>query len=292
MSTAEARFGILRYMLQLPSEWIYGSPGALPDEAVRDFFELAVLISKHGESWAVLEQFKSAFGAHGRSSSESWALSDLRDAMDSSAKNAPGFIAAFWRGKIGIAARHPQLSLPDEHVINAILVKHGSPYEVRPPVLKLRGGTLPPVVTVPEQSVDESAKALIQESLAQADRFLSEGKPRQAVQEILWLLETVSTAFEGLASGQGTVEGKYFNDIIRDLRKHNDGTLLAQAGTWMKALHGFLSSPSGGGVRHGAQLSRKAELKLHEATLYCNLTRSYIGYLLAELQDHAEPPPF
>jgi hypothetical protein len=60
----------------------------------------------------------------------------------------------------------------------------------------------------------------------------------------------------------------------------------------MKTLHGFLSSPSGGGVRHGAHLSGKTELKLHEATLYCNLTRSYIGYLLAELAEHPDPPLF
>jgi hypothetical protein len=189
-------------MLQLPAEWIYATPGPLPGPAVRDFFDLILLISKQGDSWAIVEHFKAVFGGVGRSSSESWAHSDLSDAMDSSAENAPTFIASLWRGKVGIAQRHPQLSLPDEHVINAILAKHGSPYEIRPPVLQLRDGTMPPIVTVPETSVDQSAKALIEASLSQADRFLGEGKPRQAVQEVLWLLETVSTAFEGRASGQ------------------------------------------------------------------------------------------
>lgn len=37
----------------------------------------------------------------------------------------------------------------------------------------------------------------IHASLDQADRLLLEQRPCQAVQEILWLLETVSTAFHG-----------------------------------------------------------------------------------------------
>jgi hypothetical protein len=276
-------------MLQLPPEWVFGSPGALPSAAVEEFLSLILRVANQGESWAVLEHFKSAFGTSSRSSSASWALSDLRDAMDRSAENAPVFIANFWKARAGMATQHPNHSLPDERVVNALLTKHQMPFEVKPPHLIQRHGQPAPIVKVPEASVGESAKALINRSLGEADRFLQEGKPRQAVQEVLWLLETVSTAFEGRTSGRGTVQGKYFNDIIRDLRRNNDGTVLAQAGGWMKTLHGFLSSPSGGGIRHGAQLSGTSELKLHEATLYCNLTRSYIGYLLAELDAH--PPP-
>ena len=275
-------------MLQLPPDWVYGSPGPLPPKAVVEFFDLVLLISQQGDSWTILEHFKSAFGASSRSSSESWALNDLREAMDEAANNAPTFLAAFWRGRCGLTERQAQLPVPDENVINSLLLKHDVPYVMRPPHLLPSHGQSAPTVQVPPASVDERAKELIEKSLEQADRFLAEGKPRQAVQEILWLLETVATAFEGRSSGQGTVEGKYFNDIIRDLRKHNNGTVLGQAGAWMKTLHGFLSSPSGGGVRHGATLSGSAELKLHEAVLYCNLTRSYIGYLLAELLEHSD----
>jgi hypothetical protein len=51
---------------------------------------------------------------------------------------------------------------------------------------------------------------------------------------------------------------------------------------WIEALHGYLSSPTGGGVRHGADLSGDLVIDPNEARLYCNLIRSYITYLMAE----------
>ncbi len=53
------------------------------------------------------------------------------------------------------------------------------------------------------------------------------------MQEILWFLETVSTAFQGQESGSGTLEANYFNEIIRDLRKKNCGSTLAETLRWM-----------------------------------------------------------
>lgn len=47
----------------------------------------------------------------------------------------------------------------------------------------------------------------------------------------------------------------------------------------------YLSSPTGGGVRHGTSLSRGDDINLNEAVLICNLTRSYIGFLLAALAE-------
>jgi hypothetical protein len=47
-------------------------------------------------------------------------------------------------------------------------------------------------------------------------------------QEILWLLETVATAFQGLDMGAGTIQGKYFNKTAEDLRKHHKGKILEQ----------------------------------------------------------------
>ncbi len=93
----------------------------------------------------------------------------------------------------------------------------------------------------------------------------------------------MSTAFDGQEIGTGTVEGKYFNEIVRALRNNNRGSALAEALGWMTKMHGFLSSPGGGGVRHGTQLAADVSPTLNEAHLYCNLTRSYINYLLAEL---------
>jgi hypothetical protein len=50
----------------------------------------------------------------------------------------------------------------------------------------------------------------------------------------------------------------------------------------MVGLHGFLSSPTGGGVRHGVDLNEGVAVKLNEARLYCNLIRSYISFLISE----------
>ena len=50
-------------------------------------------------------------------------------------------------------------------------------------------------------------------------------------------------------------------------------------------MHGYLSSPTGGGVRHGTDLGRGVYLDIPEARLFCNLTRSYISFLLAEYEN-------
>jgi hypothetical protein len=215
-------------------------------------------------------------------------LSDLHSGMHGAARNAPAFIDALWTGCEEIKVAYPRIGVPDETVINAILVEHGVPYEVRPPKLTARGNIPSPVVAIPELSMSDRAKDLIEKSLLQADRFLLEQKPRQAVQEILWLLETVSTAFEGRETELGTVEGKYFNAIVRDLRRTHHGKTLSEIMAWISKLHGFLSSPTGGGVRHGTKLASASNLSVHEAKLYCDLTRSYVAYLLAEL---AQPQP-
>ena len=51
---------------------------------------------------------------------------------------------------------------------------------------------------------------------------------------------------------------------------------------WLTTMHGYLSAPAGGGVRHGLDLDDGVEITHSEALLYCNLTRSYLGFLLTE----------
>lgn len=270
----------------MPPQWRFRSPGPIDRQAVNAFNALVHTIARQSESsWAIFELFKAKFGGSGWSSSESWAIGDLHDFMISAAESAPAFIAAFWDGCEEIRGRYPDVGLPDVDIVNGILFDHGVPFEVRPPALLSRSPQTPITVQAPDKSIGQRAVELIHASLDQADRLLLEQRPRQAVQEVLWLLETVSTAFQGAETGTGTVEGKYFNDIVRDLRAKHRGRTLAEALSWMTKMHGFLSSPSGGGVRHGTQLAADASPTLKEAHLYCNLTRSYIGYLLAEIAD-------
>jgi hypothetical protein len=279
-------------MLEMNSAWRFGEPGELDAGAVNEFYSLALKISAQKNSWSIIELFKSNFdGQSSRSSSEDWAKSDLRVCMHRASSNAPCFIDAFWTVCQQIKNNNFGAHVPDESVVNKILADFGEPYEIRSQSLVSRSQIRPLEIAVPEQSVDSRARAIIQKSLLQANEFLLAQKPRQAVQEIIWLLETVTTAFEGRQSGNGTVEGKYFSEIIRDLRRHNDNSALKEVIGWMTKLYGFLSSPSGGGVRHGMHLERGNVIDMKEAELFCNLTKSYIGYFLAHLSDESKRAP-
>ena len=87
-----------------------------------------------------------------------------------------------------------------------------------------------------------------------------------------------------MGTQSGKIEGKYFNQIVRDLRAKRTGTTLERVLDWITAMHGYLSSPTGGGARHGTDLGRGVYLDISEARLFCTLTRSYISFLLAEYE--------
>jgi len=274
-------------MLNFDPTWRYSSPGAVSSD-VRDEFLLLIkkIAAQQANRQLVLEHYKRFFAdAAGRTSYESsslgWAESDLKDYMRDAAENAPLFLEAFYDANLAMSARNPGLVVPPIALLNHILGKFGAGYELAPPELVSRNPTLP-IEVIPEMpSLDVQAQEMIQRSLKQSEQYLSTGQERQAVQEILWLLETVSTAFEGLGVGEETVQGKYFNKIAADLRrKHKDKTL-DQVLSWMTTLHGYLSSPTGGGVRHGATFNY-AEMLPHEGRLFCNLIRTYINFLIAE----------
>jgi len=260
----------------------------IPEGAVDAFHSLIVKTATQGNKQEILEHFKAHFcAAVGReyvwSSNSSWAASDLRDCMVEASENAPVFLEAFFDACETLRQRNPQYVVPDAIWINKMCLKHQIGYEIRPPDLVLRDAHLP-LVCVPERppTLAERAVEVYRASLQRSEELLTEGKGREAVQELLWLLETVSTAFRGLETRYGRVEGKYFNQIVRDLRRINSGTALDRILDWMDSLYGYLSSPTGGGVRHGLDLREGIIISLNEARLFCNLIRSYLGFLLDE----------
>lgn len=275
-------------MLQFDRALRWTSPGEMSGDIVEDVFtEIVMRIVAQADAQTVLELFKRRFAqASGRTSSRSssvdWAESDLRSYMRHAAANAALFVEALYDGMCDTERLHVHVGLPPWHYVNRVLAPSG--YAIEPPNLIV--GVMVSAVAVPENipSLDAQANELIQRSLAQSEDLLNSGCYRQAVQEILWLLETISTAFEGSQHGNNTVQGKYFNHIIGELMKFNTGRMLAQASNWMRTLHGYLSSPSGGGVRHGTVLNDAYDLSEGEAKLVCDLTRSYIAYLLSEHQ--------
>lgn len=275
-------------MLNFNPTWRFSSPGAIAPGVAEEFFGFIKRVAaQHPNRQHIVEHYKRYFAdAAGRpshtSTSLGWAESDLNDYMNDAAANAPLFIEAFFDAGAALHTAHPQIVVPDAATINAILASRGAGYEVVPPNLIARNPR--PAIAVPERppSLDEQAHEIIQRSLKESENDLAMGNGRKAVQEILWLLETVSTAFQGISIGDSTVQGKYFNAIADELKRHHKGQTVEQAINWMKTLHGYLSSPTGGGVRHGATLQTDVAMLPHEARLFCDLIRTYLSFLLDE----------
>ena len=273
-------------MLQFEGKWRYDSPGPAEREAVWAFRELIDKICGQGWRKGILEHFKSHFAAaagtsYHSSSDESWASTDLDSLMNEASDNAPLFIEAFYKACEELKRNNPEMEMPGVGRINRILTDTGSGFQIDPPKLIATRTHVP--IAVPDEvpSLDTQAKRAIGEALEASERLLSQGNARQAVQEVLWLLETFSTAFRSERVLDGNIHGRYFNKIVEDLRRHGEGHQ-KQILQWMMNLHGFLSSPTGGGVRHGVDLNEGRELGITEARLYCNLIRSYLSFLITE----------
>jgi len=284
-------------MLKFDPSWRFEPPPdgryknkAIAPEAIRDFDLLIRKVTTQANRWDMLEHFKGAFSraagqTHFRSSSEGWAESDLSSAMSQAAENAPLFLEAFYDACEELRQR--DLFAPDVAMINTVCRKHEIGYELKPPALLFRDSnsaitTTPVPVVERPPTIAEHALEILQQSLERSERLLTEGHHHEAVQESLWVLESLTTAFRGIELDGEAVRGKYFNDILRDLKRVAKDSTLERVIEWVTSLHGFLSSPTGGGVRHGMDLNEGISIGPSDARLFCNLIRSYIGYLLAE----------
>ena len=284
--------------LKFPYNWIDSPPHSTEFEtakisrnALNDFLKLIMRTAMQGDQKIYLEHFKKFFclsngDAYYPSSNVSWAQSDLESQMETASDNAPFFIETFYSACISLKERDNGIYVPDYKSINKILKKNNIGYEIINgdfPKLVLRGAEKV-ILDGPYEtpSLSERAREVLQESLKKSDEFLEKGEGKSAVQESLWLLETIATAFKGLDTGVGTIEGKYFNEIVRELKKSSHRGTFKEIAGWIQKLHGFLSSPSGGGIRHGLDLKDGLEINNSEARLFCNLIRSYIFYLISE----------
>ena len=278
--------------LQFNAPWRFEPPtGDVPTALINEFSTLIAKIATQRPEQATLEHFKSYFArAAGTtaswSSSAGWAESDLHSYMQQASSNAPLFIEAFFDGCETL--RSAGADVPSVHLINRLISQADVPYQIDPPKLVFTGqGVAPVAVQYSTPSLDEQALETLQNAFSTSENMLADGNGRQAVQEILWVLETISTAFRGLDTGTGTVQGKYFNKIVADLKSQKEGTRLKHVLEWITPLHGYLSSPTGGGIRHGADVAALQPLQLHEARLFCNLIRSYANFLIDEHTRHA-----
>jgi hypothetical protein len=282
-------------MLNFDQTWRFQSPGAIGPDGVDAFFSLIGQIATQMPGQWVFERFTERFAlAAGSpyypSSNTRFAREDLESLMLQASENAPMFIEAFIDTTALLEKGNPPLAVPHISHVNELLVEHRIGYTLQPAdqgvhhvaTLARADGAIPIPVSSPPPSLGESAQLLIQKSLAESERLLAEGRDRQAVQEILWLLESLSTAFRGVVFEDRKVVGSYFNAIIRELRQAGKVRSIEPIFEWIQALHGYLSAPAGGGIRHGIDLRQGLPIDANQARLYCNLVRSYISFLMGE----------
>jgi hypothetical protein len=262
--------------------------GTIPHEAVEEFTRLIRAIAIGPSRKTLWEHFKRRFsGPAGReywgSTNAGFAEQDGVDYMQDAAQNAPLFLEAFCDGWGELTNQNPQQIPPVVETGNRILAAHRIGYRLNPPTLEVLGEAPQLIeVVIPVATMEERAREVIRTSLDSANEHLERGEDRAAVMESLWLLDSVTTVFCGLALPDGQVNGIYFNTIVNDLRRFHTAGSLPQVVRWMETMYGYLSSPRGGQIRHGMHLSEELQLDRNEARLYCNLIRSYIEYLLGE----------
>lgn len=281
-------------MLKFPPRWRLKPPEderfanrAIPESAVTAFLDLVAKVSTQGDRWRTMEHFKRYFAnasgsSYVGSSSASWAESDLYSYANSAAANAPLFLEAFHDACDALRGDE-DIFVPEVSDMNEICEEYDIGYVIKTPNLVQRSGSrISVAVEERPQSLEDSALELMEQSLQRSEELLRENRGREALQELLWLLESIATAFRGLPTESGTIQGKYFNQIAKELRSGHTGVARDRIFEWISSLHGFLSSPTGGGIRHGLDLKEGVRLTAIEAKLFCNLIRSFISYLIAE----------
>lgn len=281
--------------LRYPSEWrirppistIYNTE-TIPQNVRDEFIGLIRRTAAQGDSQHFFEKYKRFYclvngNPYNSSSSLSWAENDLVSQIDESANNPPRFLEAFYNASINIHEESENIYYPSHEEINGILIRNRIGYTINPPNLEIIDQEQIQIdIEEPIQPFVPRGFEILQRSLERSEELLLSHHGREAVQECLWLLESISTAFQGIETETGTVEGNYFNSIMNDLRRMNRGTTSERVIHWIIEMHGYLSSPSGGGVRHGLDLNSGIELSENDSRLFCNLIRSYLNYLLIE----------
>lgn len=258
----------------------------LPREVVSEYDDLMSRVIAQGNRRTLLEHFKGYFcGAagipHNWSSDEGWAHTDLMAAVGYASHFPALFLEAFYDACESLRDQGGY-ELPSVDVMNAILRDHGVQLEIRPPRIVRVSNEARVPVPEPPPSLAESAGRTIRQAIQRAEELLAEDRPREAVQEMLWILESIATAFRGTTLPTGEITGRYFNEIARELRTGSPGTTLNRLVDWCGQLHGYLSSPTGGGVRHGIDLTAGRPISSEEGRLFCNLILSYVTFLMAE----------
>jgi hypothetical protein len=101
-------------------------------------------LAAQGKRWDLLEHFKGYFcnaigTTHVRSSTESWAESDLDAYMNDAARNAPVFLDALYEACEDLGNSEEQFAAPYDKIINDICDRRRIGYFIMPPEPFLKG---------------------------------------------------------------------------------------------------------------------------------------------------------
>lgn len=259
----------------------------IPADALEEFFVMLTRsANRSGDAEEVYYIIRAGFSeAMGqpvyRSSSLYFAPHDAKSAMEHAAENAPIFISALYSVCEQIRQQF-EAKAPDVPVINRMLEVHRLGYVISPPNLILREQV--EVIPIQSSTVLERAQAQFRHAIDRSKVLLEEEKGDEAVAQIWWLLESIMLLFAGRELNGQQISGMYFNEVAKSLRRAaGDAAMMGAVSRWLEALQSYLSGPSEAGIRHGRHLHMEG-LKKHEAELLCNLTRSYVSYLLTEYE--------
>lgn len=283
--------------ITFPKEWGF-EPAAntdewyleeIPVEAARAIERLIHQIADSAESTkATLEEFGRAFsasvgGSYYGSSDVGWAGTDLNSYLMDARTNPPKFLRTLVEAFNSVRDERTDQEIPEVAHLNKILETHRVGYIIQPDgVLTLRTDY------IGEEDTDVpllvKARAELESSWDKANDLLVQGKPREALEAIWWVVESMTADFAGAKVAGVQVQGTYFNEVIKDIKKAYPGTVRHRALSLLEQIQHWLSDPKQLGIRHGASATAQ-KVELPEARLIVGLVREYAKYLTHLAQD-------
>ena len=116
----------------------------------------------------------------------------MQNYMQGAAANPPLFLEALYDS---FEVLSEEVDVPDIEIINAICAEHDVPFVLEPPNLVRRASQIAVLAPEAPPSLADEAADIFRESVSRAEQLLSEGRSREAIQEMLWILESIATVF-------------------------------------------------------------------------------------------------
>lgn len=265
-----------------------GASTPLERKVVDEFLSLARRITTTGDKQYVIEKFKENFSKvssypYSRSSSLSWAESDLEQRASEAASDAPAFISAFCDACEHL--QHYEIHTPSHANINSILERNNVPFRIsNNTLLEASNYLTPPALILSPTSVVERA-------LSDAKALLGNTSSSNAVDRahtalhgyLLHLCEQI-----GLQLPEDTTSSKAFK-LLREQHPAlaPDGPRASEITRVLQSFSASIDAFST--IRNKASLAHANELLDEpEATFIINSVYSVFRYIQDRLKRHEQ----